>query len=171
MRRRIAEGGETGCERRDVTRCGTCFGGRWRRHRARSGFSINDRMSSTRQTEILDPSRTCRGYRPCFTPSHQLDLLIGMQARIVGNLTNPVSGRDVGSSLEGDFSQKALRPPTGFNRAIPARDVGTADLICNIEQKNYPQFSAFILLSGNWTPVSARAYASRIESFRSPRAA
>jgi hypothetical protein len=57
------------------------------------GFAISARMSSTRQAVMRGPSFTGLGYRPVFTPAHQVDLLTGIGprgARMPDSLTKPV---------------------------------------------------------------------------------
>src|SRR4030088_1870365 len=57
------------------------------------GFSISARMSYTRQAVIRGPSFTGFGYRPLFTPAHQVDLLTGIGprgARMPESLTKPM---------------------------------------------------------------------------------
>src|SRR3982074_1230271 len=57
------------------------------------GFAISARMSSTRQAVMRGPSFTGLGYRPLFTPAHQVDLLTGIGprgARMPDSLTKPV---------------------------------------------------------------------------------
>lgn len=47
-------------------------------------FSINRRMSSTRQTVNRGPSFIGLGKRPVLTPAHQVDLETGIIEGIVG---------------------------------------------------------------------------------------
>jgi hypothetical protein len=57
------------------------------------GFSMSARISSTRQAVIRGPSFTDWGYRPIFTPAHQVDLLTGIGprgARMPESLTKPM---------------------------------------------------------------------------------
>ena len=57
------------------------------------GLAISARMSSTRQAVMRGPSFTGLGYRPVFTPAHQVDLLTGIGprgARMPDSLTKPV---------------------------------------------------------------------------------
>jgi len=57
------------------------------------GFSMSARMSSTRQAVMRGPSFTGLGYRPLFTPAHQVDLLTGIGprgARMPESLRKPV---------------------------------------------------------------------------------
>src|SRR5438477_5769328 len=45
------------------------------------GFSMRARMSSIRHAVMRGPSFTGLGYRPVFTPAHQVDLLTGIGPR------------------------------------------------------------------------------------------
>jgi hypothetical protein len=73
-------------------------------------------MSTQRHAVVCGPSFTLFGYRPDFTPAHQVLLETGYTARICGRRTKPVVGKEVTFCIalspsgvkQGDFSSSML---------------------------------------------------------------